>query len=117
MTNKFSKEYIQALLAREDNIGMHAIGRALVVLHNNQTETEKHNEQTYNNNGVGFTPADAYMGSAHAKYYIRFNKLTEKQIQYWQRKEGRGNMRIGKYWRQLIEAAKEKEIQKMKQEA
>ena len=110
MAGKVSKEYIQSILVREDNIGMHAVGRALVALHNRQTAFEKRSNNTVASNGIGFTPADAAMGSSHANYYLRNNFLTERQMKYWQRIERRGTARIAKYWRQLIEVAKEKQI-------
>jgi hypothetical protein len=75
------EEFIQ-LITRKDEVGMHAIGRALVHLFNRQTEDEKATSDTRHHNARGFTPADAKRGSITAKYYIKHRKLED-----WQREQ------------------------------
>jgi len=75
---QITKDTIQTLLTRNDNIGMHAVGRALLVLLNNKTYDEQRIEATTHNNNRGFTPGDAR------------------------------RIRITKYWSQLIKAAEAK---------
>jgi hypothetical protein len=84
-----------------------AIARALVVLKNNQTADEQSDETTKHQNGKGFRPAHAKVGTSMAKFYEKNGYLTEKQIGYW-RKEGKQGMRISIYWKQLLSAAREK---------
>ena len=88
-----------------------AIARALLVLKARQTEDEQRSETTRHQNGRGFRPCHARMGVSMAKFYERNGYLSPKQLAYW-RKEGKEGMRIAIYWRQLLEAAKEKMAQK-----
>lgn len=85
-----------------------AVGRALVVLTERQTLTEKSAEQTINRNGEGFTPADARMGTSMSKYFTRNGFLTPKQLAYWRKPNVRGVPRICKYASQLLEIAQAK---------
>lgn len=107
-TVEMTKESIVALLARNDK----AVARALVLLNRRQTYDEQASENTKYHNGRGFRPAHARMGTSMAKFYERNGYLTEKQIAYWRRTDVNGNMRIGIYWRQLIEEAVEKQKNK-----
>lgn len=84
------------------------IGRALVVLFNNQTASEQAANDTKEHNMVGFTGADARQGSISAKYYLRHRTLQDWQVEQWTRTNSKGTPRIAKYWRQLDKAAKER---------
>lgn len=96
---QWDRESIVALLERNDA----AVGRALVVLFNRQTVTEQMTESTREFNGRGFTGFDGKIGASMAKFYLRSGFLTPKQIAYWRKRDKRGVMRIGKYWKQLLE--------------
>ena len=61
------KAYIIKLLETNDK----AICRALVVLNERQTLSEQSAQYTINRNGEGFTPADAYMGTSMAQFFIK----------------------------------------------
>ena len=102
MTN-FTRESFVALISREDEIGMHAIGRALVHLFKRQTEAEQATNSTANHNARGFTPADAKAGSITAKYYIKNKKLLDWQIAMWLEQNANGRQRLAKYFRQIAE--------------
>ncbi len=102
------KEDIVKLLETDDR----AVIRALLVLHERQTDDEKRSEDTRHENGVGFRSCDAKMGSSMAKFFQRNQYLTPKQIAYWRKRDKRGNMRIAVYWRQLMEAAEQKAARK-----
>ena len=111
---QISKESIQALLLRNDTVGMNAVGRALIVLHRNQTADERQVQATKHLNLRGFTPCDAKRGSSMAEWYMRTGFLTPKQLAYWvepARTEAR-RVRITKYWKQLVEAAEAKQRDK-----
>jgi hypothetical protein len=82
-----------------------AVARALVVLHARQTNDEQIQEGTRYQNGRGFRPCHARMGSSMAKYFERTGMLTDKQIAYWRATDKSGAMRIGIYWAQLLEEA------------
>lgn len=103
-----TKESIVELLRTDDR----AVVRALLVLTDRQTPQEQACETTINHNGRGFTPADARVGTNMAKFFKERGYLTDKQIAYWRRIEARGNMRIGKYAGQLLEAAQAKAAMK-----
>lgn len=68
-----------------------------------QTADERRNQYVRNNNGVGFTSADAYMLSSFAKQlkYRQGYHLTPKQLAY-------AAHRMPKYARQLVNQAIEK---------
>lgn len=92
-----------------------AIGRALVVLNERQTYDEQNSEATKYHNNIGFTGADARMGTSMAKFFEQNGYLTQKQIAYWLKPNVRGVPRICKYAGQLCEIAKEKAARKAKQ--
>lgn len=108
MTNKLTKEYIVHLLETNDK----AVGRALLVLLNRQTAVEQACQRTEAVNGRGFTGFDAKIGTSMAQQFQRKGKLSDAQVAVWRKKDKRGNMKIAKYWKQLIEAAEEKAAQK-----
>ena len=99
-----NKQDIVQLLMSNDK----AIARALVVLNERQTVIEQSAESTINHNGVGFTPADARMGTSMAQFYAKRGYLTEKQLAYWKKPNVRGVWRICKYAGQLLEIAQQK---------
>lgn len=99
-----NKQSIIQLLQTNDK----AIARALVVLNERQTLTEQSAESTINDNGVGFTPADARMGTSMAQFFAKRGYLTEKQLAYWKKPNVRGVWRICKYAGQLLEIAQQK---------
>jgi hypothetical protein len=114
---QLTKENIQALLLRKDDVGMHACGRALCVLLRNQTLDEKRDADTKHRNDRGFTPSDARRGTSMAQFYMRNGWLTPAQMSYWQDPawtEAR-RIRITKYWGQLLEAAEEKQKERQLQ--
>lgn len=84
------------------------IGRALVVLFNRQTNSEKDTNSTNLNNMRGFTSGDAHSGCLTAKYFLKHKTLTAWQVDAWMKIGKSGYPRITKYWRQLDEAAKQK---------
>jgi hypothetical protein len=96
-----NKHYIAQLLQNNDK----AIIRALIVLNERQTRDEQASEDTKYNNGVGFTPADAKMGTSMAEFYTRRGYLTDKQLAYWKKPNRKGVWRICKYAGQLLDAA------------
>jgi hypothetical protein len=87
-----------------------AIVRALVVLNERQTASEQLSGATINQNGQGFTPADAYMGTSMANGIAKWGSLTEKQLAYWKKPNAKGIPRINKYAGQLLTIAKEKAV-------
>lgn len=101
---ELTRENIVKLLEDNDK----AVMRALVVINNNQTVDEQNAENTRYQNGKGFRPCHARMGTNMAEFFKRRGYLTEKQIGYWRKRDKAGNMRIAIYWKQLVEAAKQK---------
>ena len=100
----FTKQFIQNLLETNPL----AVGRALIVLNERQTLDEQSQETTKYQNGRGFKPCHAYMGTSMARQFANRGYLTEKQVAYWRTKDKRGVSRICCYWAQLIEVAEEK---------
>lgn len=85
-----------------------AVARAVFVLNERQTLDEQISEETKYQNGVGFTGADARMGTSMAQFYTRTGYLTAKQVAYWRKPNKNGVMRIAKYAGQLLEIAEAK---------
>ena len=106
-----TKDSIVALLAKNDA----AVCRALVLLKNRQTTDERQTEATRHQNGRGFRPCHARMGTSMANFYEKFNRLTEKQVAYWRCRDRAGNMRIAIYWGQLVEEAAAKAARRQAQ--
>jgi hypothetical protein len=111
MTQTLTKDSIAQLLSTNDK----AIARALLVLNERQTADEQVNQSTRVQNGRGFTPADAFMGTSMANFYAKFNRLSEKQLAYWKKPNTKGVPRIAKYAGQLLEAAQMKKAPVQKQ--
>lgn len=99
-----SKEQIVSLLATKDK----AVARALVVLNERQTADEQDSQATRIDNGRGFKPCHARMGTSMAEFYQKYGYLSPKQIAYWRKVDAKGTMRIACYWKQLMEVAAEK---------
>ena len=99
-----SKDAIVEMLKTTDV----AVARALVALNERQTQDEQVQENTKYQNGQGFRPCHARMGTLMANFYLRRNFLTAKQIAYWRKPDKSGAMRIGIYAGQLLEVAKAK---------
>lgn len=87
---------------------MAVIGRALVHIHNRQTESEKVTNSTKEHNGIGFAGCDARSGSMTAKYYLKNNKLEQWMIEKWLKRGSNGFSRLTKYHSQLNEVATSK---------
>jgi hypothetical protein len=106
--NKDLRTKIETVLMRKDAVGMVAVGRALVHLHNRQTASEQVMGATVEHNGRGFMPAHAEIGSSMAVYYQKMGRLSTKQLTFWQSAAPGKKPRILKYWRQLMEEAEAK---------
>lgn len=102
-----TKETIVALLETNDR----AIGRALVALLDRQTADEQATGQTRHHNGMGFTGADAEIGTSMARFFLSRGYLTPKQVAYWRKPRKDGKMKIAIYAGQLLEVAKERQAQ------
>jgi hypothetical protein len=105
---EWNKEKIIALLETNDL----AVGRALIVILANQTTDEVQAMDTKHHNGKGFNAPHARMGTSMGLQAKNRNGcLSPKQVDYWRVRDRKGNMRIGIYWKQLLEAIKEKQVE------
>jgi len=85
------------------------VGRALVALLKRQTNEEQNSNDTREENGIGFSGADARSGSLTAKSFIKYKgRLLDWQLDKWTKATRNGYPRISKYHRQLNEIALEK---------
>ena len=109
---ELTQKGITALLAKNND----AVCRALIVLYNNQTADEQSTNTTNQHNGRGFSGFDAEIGTKMAKFYLERKYLTIGQIAVWRKMDRNGNMRIARYWRQLIAAAQEKAAKQLEQD-
>ncbi len=101
-----TKDSLQKMLDSNDiNYVIQVIGRALVVIMNQQTDDEKQKVRTIEHNGIGFTGSDAKSGTLTAKSFLKNKTLTEWQIEKWLKKNSNGYSRLVKYHAQLNRAA------------
>lgn len=99
-------ESLQAMLSNTDPVFVtKVVGRALVVLMDNQTRDEKASNATNVDNGIGFTGADAFTGCLTAKSFLKHGTLQDWQVAKWTKPGKNGFSRLTKYWRQLDAAA------------
>ena len=75
--------------------------KALLEIYSRQTAAEQEVETTRNQNGVGFTKNDAGFLTSLAKNYLKYKKLSPKQMQFLK-------TYIQKYARQLVDGSIEK---------
>ena len=94
--NGWTKDHIQHLLVMSDK----ALHRGLLQIYARQTESEKSQGSTNEDNGVGFGGRDGEFLSAIAVQLKRFPNscMTANQIKYVR-------PMMLKYWRQLLEIA------------
>jgi hypothetical protein len=93
---------------------MHTVGKALVVLYNNQELDEQYSKTVAHNNGIGFTRGDARAGTEAARYYLANKRLPAVIIRYWTVEEGFSCYPyLCKYDRQLNDAALAKQAAKI----
>ena len=89
----WDKEEVQALLDKSSE----AVGRALMVVFNNQTESEKAAFATQLHNGVGFTGADAEWLTDIAKKWLKWRRWASERQCNAVRKS------VKKYHRQILQ--------------
>lgn len=108
MQNIVTRQKMIDMCAREHEYVQHVVGRALVVLHNLQTESEKQILDAHVDNLEGFTKGDARTGQICARYYMKHRSLQDWQVANWIKQNVNGIPRIAKYWNQLNIAANRK---------
>ena len=81
------------------------IGRALLAIYKNQTQSEQDQTITKVCNGIGFCKPDARVGSIAARMYKAHAKLDQWIIDVWMRPAKDGKPRICKYAAQLNDIA------------
>ena len=105
------RERIERQLMRTDEVGMHAVGRALVQLQKRQTAIEKKLGEAIISNNQGFVPYETIIGGRDAEFYEAKGYLETARVRHWQRvknpKAKGAKPRILKYAGQLAEIAKE----------
>ena len=105
----WNRDAINALLITNDR----AVERALVVLHDRQTESEKDSRQTTQNNGVGFSGLDAEFFSSLAERVKKGWALTPKQLACCRKLNKNGWCRLAKYHGQLRDVIANKQASKI----
>jgi len=75
--------------------------RAIVAIYERQTDHEKAELTTKEDNGIGFNGVDAFLMSKYAEDLAKFGRLTPNQLK-WARKK------MPKYALQLVKIARER---------
>lgn len=100
------RDWVQNQLdTRKGDALVQFIGRALVVIFKNQTESERMANTVSVDNGVGFASMDGRSGGLTAKYFLKHKTLLSWQVDMWTKKGSRGFARLAKYHAQLAVAA------------
>lgn len=87
----WNKEKIVGLLQSNDR----AVERAIIVIYNRQTRDEQSSKETLHSNGIGFSGADANLGSYYARWILDKKKLTGSHLE-------RARKMVLKYTAQLL---------------
>lgn len=98
---KNDPNYIKWLLTMNDR----AVERAILAIYNRQTYDEQVSSDTKHSNGIGFSGADARLGTYYAKWIMSDKNLSGKHLD-------KARMMSYKYVRQLCEIATAKLEQK-----
>ena len=93
-TNKAIKAFIKDKLATNRAWAL----KALTTVHSYQTESEQLNNTTFNQNGEGFTGADAFILTQFTDQYNNKGYLSPKQMAIVYRK-------MPKYWKQILNSS------------
>jgi hypothetical protein len=93
LTNIQRKVFIKSMIATSDKWAL----RALKVVYDNQTSEEQVRRTTEDQNGLGFTQADARLMAVFAQL-LTTKGLTENQIT-------QARLRMPKYWKQILQAS------------
>jgi hypothetical protein len=91
-TKKDTLSYVKAKLATDQVWALKALVR---IFQENQTADEQVAQTTSHDNGIGFTGCDAQFLSSLAQNYLRYGRLSDKQMGFVYRK-------MPKYARQVI---------------
>jgi len=97
-TVSWDRDSINDLLLRNNR----AVERALVALHDLQTNAERSSKTTTEANGVGFGAFDAEIMSSLAEAVKRGYSLSERQLAICRKTNKQGFCRLGRYWKQLV---------------
>ena len=100
-----TKEWLATRIQQDPN---KIIGRALVAIYKNQTPTEQSTISTLQLNGIGFSKADARVGTIGARMFNSHGTLQEWVVKVWSRPTKDGFPRICKYANQLQSIAQAK---------
>ena len=90
----WTKESVLTLIEKSDE----AVKKGLIAIYNKQTEDEQYTGETRHRNGVGFSGADARLGTSLAQFTAKNNYLSVKQLQF-------GRKILKKYVGQLVKIA------------
>lgn len=90
---------------RQDQRGMHAIGRALVAI---DSRRGLRHTSLGSQMPCGFIDFEDLRGSSMAQFYTEHGFLTPKQVKWWLIPNYQGQPRICKYWWQLKQVADDK---------
>lgn len=106
-----TREWLREKLAEQPE---RVIARALIVIYELQTSEEQRSAATRVRNGVGFTGADAEIGTRCAKAALA-GELKPWMVKIWSGVTRTGFPKICKYARQLNEVAEQKAQRSQKQ--
>lgn len=107
-----TREWLREKLATAKSPS-YVIGRALIAIYERQTSEEQSSASTRVRNGVGFTGADAEIGTRCAKAALA-GELKPWMVKIWSGVTSTGFPKICKYARQLNEVAEIKQNLKTK---
>lgn len=98
MSTIVTREWLAAKVAENPN---RVIARAIMAIYKRQTIDEQQSATTSKRNGIGFTGADANLGTRCAKHFIKHGELERWMINIWRKPVKNGFPKICKYTKQL----------------
>lgn len=102
-TKTNTEKFVRHMLSTDDTWAIKALVR---IYQENQTPTEQSTLSTSVDNGIGFTGVDAPFLSSLAQAYLRYGRLSTKQLDWLKRK-------IHKYHAQVIKMSDPVSLEKL----
>jgi hypothetical protein len=103
VTKKATMLFVKTQLGSNKKWALQALTR---IFKENQTADEQVSEITRHDNGIGFSGADGDILSSFAKQWIKWNRLSDKQMKIVFKK-------MPKYWKQVIQMSDSSKLEEM----
>ena len=106
ITKQTIADYVKHMLATNEKWAI----RGMLKIYDRQTNDEQQSQATSHNNSVGFSGVDGGILSSFSTYYLKYNRLSPKQLTIVFR-------RMPRYWAQILSVIPVDKMEKLAQDA